>query len=838
MKKQPDPPPTPEKLPRLVGDEPEDGKPELQTDATPEETAEEDAEENSVSERDYDVTGPAWEGYVFATFVVLAIFFGSGREVWSKGLIAIPLALLIIFFAPRRRLPTPALIGLLGAVLAPLLAFLPTSWLFDLPAWRQTLEQDWGVMLSHTLTPQVAVTFEAWLFFSLCLVWLGWCLSRGFSEEQRRAMIYTLACGGILLCILSILEGRESIRIPWWPRNRVDWGHGFGPFANRNHVSSLAAMTCVLCAAATHDTLRRKSRLAFLFIAGFLAPLACIFMNSSRAGLVLLFLGMTLWLGTIAMRRGFLQKLAVSSSLIFIIATLLVISGGNISKRFSEEGLADFASGQGRSTIFSECFKIILDSPWTGIGLGNFTDVFPQYARLNEPLNRYLHPESDLLWLLAEGGLLTVLPMLLLGVWIFSSTGPWFGKKKKRKSGMQDRRLRNAAAIVFSLGIVHGVADVPNHGLAYALLMSLLAGIAIRPRRLSEAAGMPERLAFRLAGAAVLVLGIAWASISLGHSALPGTSASEALRSRAISLAETGSPAAALPLMSKAAEMRPMDFRLYFDRARIRLMLGQPHEAALADFSSARMLEPNIARLSYNEGLIWLDYNTSYALNAWRDTLRRWPGYNYWAMLQIAQQRPELREPLWTLAATIDLKMEYLGRVGSREEFTACLRSLMSQLPGLEGLEAAQREALFNIWNQRGDPASLISALETNPKWRDSGWRILAEHYAKNSEFQRACQTVAPYLPSIMRTSPGSSTDVPALERALLYNPTDALRGIDLFQAQKNRGDIDGALHTLEKVAVIPNAPSYIRQEMAALYVMKQDYRRAWEQLREAMQKR
>ena len=75
------------------------------------------------------------------------------------------------------------------------------------------------------------------------------------------------------------------------------------------------------------------------------------------------------------------------------------------------------------------------------------------------------------------------------------------------------------------------------------------------------------------------------------------------------------------------------------------------------------------------------------------------------------------------------------------------------------------------------------------------------------------------------------------MERALLYNPTDVRSGIDLFQAQKTHGDIDGALRTLEKVAAFPNAPAYVRQEIATLYMMKQDFRRAWENLREAMQK-
>lgn len=828
------------KRPLLIDDETDETMPLLEGGARQDESTDDAADEENASDRDrsHEVTGPAWEGYLIATIPLLACLFGAGREAWSKGLIAILVAPLLICFATRRKLPMPAKIGLLGALLAPLLAFLPATWLFEAPAWRKTLEQDWGVELSKTLTPQAAVTFEAWLLFALCLVWLGWCLSRGFSEEQRRAMIQTLTFGGIVICALSIMEATKLISLPWWPRNQFAWGYGFGPFANRNHISSLASMTCVLCAAASYDAHRRRSRLWILFVLGFFVPLSAIFMNSSRAGLVLLFLGMTTWFGTIAMRRGFFQKLAVSSSLIFIIASLLVMSGGNISKRLTEEGLSKFASGQGRNGIFAECFKMILDSPWTGIGLGNFNSVFPQFNQLHNPLYTYLHPESDLLWLLAEGGLLTLLPGLLLLLWIFLCTGPWFGKKKKRPSGMQDRRLRNAAAIVFGLGAIHGLGDVPNHGLAYALLMALLAGIAIRPRKLPQEAQTPQRWAFRLGGVAALVLGLGWTAVALGHSTLLGASSAGALFNRAEKLVISGSPSSALPLIDEAIRLKPMDFRSYFVRAHISLLLGHPHDDALTDFSRSRMLEPNYARYCYDEGVIWLRHNPHYALIAWRDLMRRWPSFNYSGFLQHAKEHPELLGPLWSLATTVNLKMEYLSYVTTREEFDRCLRSLLTQQPELTGLEPVQRERLFNIWYERGNQAALIAALESTPKWRDDGWRILAEHYARNSDFKRACETVVPYLPSIIRTAPGTSTDIPNLERALLYNPTDARRGIDLFQAQKTQGDVDGALRTLEKVSAIPNAPPYVRQEIAALYIIKQDFRRAWEQLREAMQKR
>jgi hypothetical protein len=325
---------------------------------------------------------------------------------------------------------------------------------------------------------------------------------------------------------------------------------------------------------------------------------------------------------------------------------------------------------------------------------------------------------------------------------------------------------------------------------------------------------------------------------------LPGASSAEALRNRSTKLADSGAPASALPLMDEAIAMAPLDFRFYYERACIRLYLGQPKEDALLDFSRARLIDPKFALTCYTEGVFWLNFDPQYALVAWRELLRRYPegaggDYGYYRQMLIhAYQHPELREQIWTLATSTELKFYFLEGVQTRDEFDRCLRSLLEQQPDLKSLEPEQRERLFGFWYQHGDKAALISALETNRKWRDDGWRILAEHYALNSDFQRACQTAIPYLPSVIRTTPGTSTDIPTLERAVLYNPTDVRRGIDLFQAQKSHGDIDGALRTLEKVAAFANAPAYVRQEIATLYMMKQDFRRAWESLREAMKKR
>lgn len=812
-------------------------------------TVDEEAAEDQETGDDFEMEGPGWHGWIFAGVPLLVVLLGAGREAWSRGLAGLLLGAVMIVFPARRRLPRLAMAGLLGALLAPLLAYLPASFHAAMP-WREVLESTWGLKLGSFVTPQPWVTFEAWILFAVTILWLGWNLSRGYSQIQRRVMMRVLAAGGVVLCWLTLMDHLKLMPVPWWPR-RVEWGFGFGPFANRNHLSSLAAITCMLCAASAYEANRRKERMWIFYAIGFLVPCAAIFANSSRAGLVLLFLGMTLWLGFSAMRRGFFKKMAVTASVVMMVLAAMYVSRGGLSKRIKSDEHGGLVSSEARLAYYRDSLQVVGSAPWLGMGLGSFDTIFPIATGTQDPVlpqdprNLALHPESDVIWLLFEGGLATLAPVCLLFYWLATATGPWVGKKSKERSRRQDRRIRNTAAIGVLLAITHGFFDVPNHGQAYSAVVAVLAGIAVRPRSLPHASRLPERGLGMVAGLAIMAAGGCWLLVSLGKPVLPGSSSAQMLRNRAVELANSGSAADALELYNQAIAMRPLDFQLYFERAETHLLLRKGNEQALKDFSIARSLQPHNAYMCYKEGVTWLSYRPEYAILGWREFLKRFPeaaagrhGY-YWAIVDQSRLFPELRAQVWKLADSLELKIEFLNSVTTREDFELCLKDILARQPDLAALESAQRMSLFQMWQRLGDEESLMAAIESNKTWeRDGGWKLLSAHYAKESDFRRACEIAAIYLPSLIRTTPGTSTDIQALERAFLFNPLDARLGIDLFQAYKSRGDLDAAIRTLEKVKNCMHPPAYLHQEMAALFVAKEDFRRAWEHYRAASEQK
>ncbi|MDZ4290220.1 MAG: O-antigen ligase family protein [Prosthecobacter sp.] len=769
----------------------------------------------------------------------MACLLGAGRETWSQGLAVVLIGIALLVAPARQRLPKVGAITLMVIALIPLAALLPADWFGGISPWRQQLVSEWALPLGGAVSPQPAVTVEAWLLMVCAILWLWNCLGQGFGESQRRLAIRWLMVGGAVLAALSVLEFWQKIEIPWWPRDGRSWGVGYGPFANRNHISSLCAITCVLAAAVVYDAFRRRSKWWVAGVLSFFASLAAIFVNTSRGGLVLFFIGTALWLATSAMRRGFFKKAVVWVSILIAVGSILLVSSGSLSHRLKTGMRLDSLGGDFRVMMVGETLKMAAESPWLGVGLGNFSSVFPLVTTMHHPTLRFLHPESDVLWLLVEGGVLTLLPCVFLVGWIASISGPWRSKGEQR--GRTDRRLRKAAGIGGLLALLHGFVDVPVHGVAYFMISALLLGLAVRPACLAAPAGRIDVWSFRLLGFALLGLGAGWIAVSRNLVEWPFPSSARQLHLRALAKTQARLPGEAMKLVERAIKITPLEYGLHHLRAQLRLNLGQPAASALLDFGLARAIEPNVANFCYWEGTYWLAYDPLLAAVPWREWIRRsrggaedlWGGYRQ--MVLDSEPYPDLLITLRQMAVTPAMKLIFLMAAKSGSEWQKCMDQLLAEQPTLESFDAEQLKSLFSIWLQRGDRQQLISALERNPRWLVHGWRILAEEYAGRGDFQKAYETANKQQPVRSRPANSATADINALRRAFVFNPADARPGIELFYALRAKGALDEAVYTLQKVSQLPSAPAFLKREQAAIAAEKGDFRQAWELLMAAV---
>lgn len=783
--------------------------------------------------------------WFYGLTAVLGVLLGGASDMISLGLLMLLMGLCLISAPPRYRLkPLPAG-ALLLVALVPAIGFLPASWFGPLPEWRSVLVNEWSVKLPSTYTPEILTTLEGWLIMLCGIAWLWSALGQNLSDNGRRLIVRILAMAGLVIAALSLLDFWRLLPLSWWSRNQyTETVLGLGPFANHNHASSYFALSSVLCAAAAFDAFKRSSRLWLVFTAGVFLQLAAILSNTSRAGLGLFFLGMTFWLATVAMKRGFFRKATVSIALVVTITSVVIVAGGQLGNRLTSRPLTEAVGSDLRWWLAEETVVAVTKAPWLGYGLGSYERVAPLVSKSPYPDARPLHPESDVLWFLFEGGMLALLPCLVFLYWFLRSTGPWLShRKKKSRESRSGRRLRKACAIAAILALVHAWIEVPLHGFAYFAVFAVVLAQAIRSRYLSGLIHPVQAWVFRTVGVLIFSFGCYWLALSQGAEVFGMDTAAYELHDRALEASSKGRKAEAMALINRAIDITPLEFRWYYLRAQLHLALGHDPQLALLDFGRARNIEPRFATICMNEGQFWLHYDPKLALIAWREGMRRYPAEfanalpRYQDIVIAAQAYPEIMPDIWKLADRTSLQLIFLSsNVVRGELWKKCVGEFLADHPAMSGVSPAQSRYFFNLWYVKGESEDLVKFLKNNEGLQSYAWQVIAKDLARSGKFEEAYRLAARQLPSPARSASLMAADIPRLEKAHILNPVDPLPGVELYYAQRSSGDLKSARRTLEKVMSLPTAPDFLKRELASLLAETGELRSAWDAIAKVME--
>lgn len=786
---------------------------------------------------------------LYSLAAVLVVMLGAGRLPWSRGMALLVMGLVLVLAPPvcsLRRIPLGCLLAL---TLFGFIGLLPSEWLGGMEAWRTNLMGEWGVKLGTAFTPDWHGTLESCLLLVSGVVWLAACLGQNFSEGGRRLVLRVVVLSVLVMAVLSLLETIGWLKVSWWPRGlgkSALTGGAFGPFSNQNHSSSMFAWACVLCAAATLDAFRHGSRWVLVFGAGFFVLLSCILVNSSRAGLFLFIGGFNLWLAVVAIRHGGARKAIVMLAVVICVMSVTMVAGGRVSEKLRAGSVTEVLSSDLRVWLAEQTWNATRGFLWTGRGLGNFDFVFPQVCKEPYPDARTIHPESDVLWLLFEGGLLCVLPCLGFVGWLCFVSGPWLGGHSSgrqasgaSREGRSARRIRRAFAIAAILALFHAVIDVPLHSLGYFVLFALVAAQAPRPRHAGAPASEGLRLAFRVLGVLIAAWGGLWLAMVFGDVDAGLSSQSKVVHDRAVFEVSRGRSSEAMRLINRAVELSPLDYRNYYLRAQLHLTMHQDKGDALQDFGRVRSVEPHYGMVCFAEGRLWLLYDPPSAMIPWAEGMRRYPVTNpnaqarYQEIVIDARPYPEIMPMLWKIADRAALQVVFLQMLADPNTlWNSCLDDFLAQHGGMEDLAPGLRRAVVNQWWFKGDKEKLVDFIGRHPHLMDAGWSYVALNLAQQGRHEEACKLAAKHLPLPARSATALSSDVPRLERQQVMQPNDPLVGVELYYAQRSAGDLIAARRTLERVLRLPNAPAFVPRELASVLSDLDDWRAAWEQYR------
>jgi O-antigen ligase len=751
-----------------------------------------------------------------ALLPVLACFLGGATEKWEEGLVITLLALCLLVRPPRFSLGVLMDVILLTLFILATVAFLPASWFFQ-PEWRAAFVNNFGIQLPSTLTPQPWITLSYLVSFAAGLSWLYVVSTQNLELREARFQL-RLFTGGIgLLAAICVAFYLAHITLPFWHNER-----NFGPFPSPDQTGDLFGLTAIVILACGQDDLRKGRKRWIIWSLALILIVAAIILNLSRSGIVILVAGSAFWLGALTFRRRSPSRLALGVSVLLLLLTVLLLFGGQTFERFHLRDLGSAgASTDFRWRIFHDTFRLIRDSPWCGIGFGNFESIFAIFRDASLSHQRALHPESDWLWLWTELGwpavVLTLIGMALLVSRVFPL-----------REGT-NQRYRLATLIAALLFAIYGIFEVSGHRVGTAFAAIFLLGLS-QPRRLSVKTSHWTSILFRFVGLILLAAGLSLVVAVRGEKLLPGSvGVSSAKQLSAV--ADSGrSFSETIALTTRALRWAPLDWQLYLARANAEVELKQMTNA-VDDFRRACLLEPASYEVLLAEGNAWLPYRPGLTVTAWREALRRAGPLRpevYASMLSDTSLRsPEVSRVLEAIGLSEhDLTLPYLNRV-SDVSFNRALAQVLRNDPNLRSFSETEKLALFALWSERGDPQEISRAVEQRPDWLRYAWLGIAKYKASKNDFRGAYELTQQYGEPVVLPR-ATNTSLQDLEGGFHVSPNNYRIGYELYRAQMENSRIDDALFTVRHFSERPNTPAYFHFLEAECWAAKQNWERAW----------
>ena len=329
------------------------------------------------------------------------------------------------------------------------------------------------------------------LMLLLSMVILVFLAAQAFrSVDHWKRFAWFVMLFAFLVAGLGILQHLTFNGKLYWFRELRYGGIPFGPYVNRNHFAGFVELVLPMSLVPLVTGRVRRER---LIIVGILAviPLSALILASSRGGIISLAGELALLLVVLALRRtGSRHLLAGLAVLLLAVMTVTLLGVKQVLARFSGlQGLE--VTADKRASMRSGTWRIFLDHPVIGTGLGTLQQVYPPYeTRYDGKIVNHTH--NDYLEALAETGVVGgvccawFLAILFLGAFrTLQSADPSF-KGTLRLSGF------TACCGLLLHSMVDFNLHIPSNLMLF-LLMALLATAEIQEAAPNRGEGLLRR---------------------------------------------------------------------------------------------------------------------------------------------------------------------------------------------------------------------------------------------------------------------------------------------------------------------------------------------------------
>lgn len=749
--------------------------------------------------------------------VCILILLGGGHHPFALGFALILPGLALLLRPPERGLGRWMDVGVVGMLCTFLFAFVPLFY-WQEAAWRTTAVQVFGMHLPSILSVQPWVSFEALLSAIAGFSWLYAAGNWKINYEGRRRVYFFVSCLIVVFAVVVLLGNMY-----WWRYPGAKDATAFTFFPNRNQTSDFIAIGGVLAFGYAMEGLRGKKLSHVVGLLASVASLAALVYGVSRAGVLLYFFGIFLWF-VFSLRRSVVSLFfKVGIPVVLLIFSFFITSQETAVGRAAEFILSPSEWGEGlRVLIYKDTLGMIKDAPLTGVGIGNFSAVFPQYRDMSRNEYDLVHPESDLFWLGAEGGLIAV---LFLGILVIS-----FFKRCRVSGRGRSGAYRMIALTGVVMFLLHGLFDVSGHRPGTAYFAIIFAALALPPA--ADARGTLKPVIWRCAGGGLLLFGALW---MIGGAFKLPTHSRVALDVREARVAESRSLQnldRANQAVDELIALQPLSWRGYFQRAQIALSQGGDRFKVEHDFRRARFVEPNLQMVPYEEGVAWLPYDVNRTISAWREALARVAGSSHLlhdAMLRKGDENVALIEGLIQLShVDTDYRARLIlylrGEIFNRE-----LAAELLEDPSLGQFTMEDRVAIVSRWIRFGELDAVDAYLEAYSDTLDTPWLMYAMLRVSQVRFEEAAGIIREALavPDVPEVTVDRSR-IDRLKRSFFASSNDLAKGTALMSFYLGGGEYREALRVVDELLKQSNPPRYVYYWRAEILYQLEDYSESW----------
>jgi O-antigen ligase len=394
--------------------------------------------------------------------LAFSVFAHGVVEPWSEAVLEIGAALLFVwwgFLFARGSVPMRW-----HRLLWPMAAF----WLLAALQYRT------GMTAVSFLTKMEVLKFSA-------LALLFFLVVQAFETlEHWMAFAWFLLALGFAVSVLGILQHFTFNGKLYWFRELRYGGIPFGPYVNRNHFAGLVELIVPTGLSVLLLRAEDRDRMSLLMV-WTLIPIGALFLSASRGGIAAFFLEVGLVV-ILAVLRGHGRNQLVAGAVLLLLASGFVVwlGAGRALDRFEAYQKLEVNESR-RAEMLRGSWRIFLDHPLAGTGLGTLEDVFPRYATFYDG-TIVNHTHNDYVEVLAETGASGGLICACFLVLFFNAA--W--RRIVEAKNPLDLALHIGALSACCALLAHSLVDFNLHIPSNALLFLIQAALATSATPVTE----------------------------------------------------------------------------------------------------------------------------------------------------------------------------------------------------------------------------------------------------------------------------------------------------------------------------------------------------------------